>query len=150
MFVGEAPGASENVLGRPFVGPAGKLLDAIIGRSVPVGVCYALTNLVGCIPRDLDGNKVGKPEHEDVMACSPRLAEFAELARSRLVVAVGAEAKMYLSPSSRIGRVITFPGDPYVVCIQHPAHILRMNVAQQGLEIQRCVVTLTNAVADLT
>src|SRR5262245_29940694 len=83
-FVGEAPGISENLLGEPFVGPAGHLLDRIIQqaslwytevlkRPPPT---YCLTNLIMCIPLDEDGVKAAEPSPVEVEACSGRLKEF--------------------------------------------------------------------------
>lgn len=153
LFVGEAPGESENVLGKPFVGPAGKLLDHVIAKALgnPPPLRLAFTNLVGCIPREEDGSKSTEPDHDDVMACAPRLTEFIGLCNPRLLVCVGKLAREYVGSRSLNG--VQLPdrllGRVRIVNIHHPAFILRMNVAQQGLEVQRCVVTLSNAVGDL-
>ncbi len=50
LFIGEAPGASEDALGKPFIGPAGKVLDDIITVALDGQYDYALTNLVACYP----------------------------------------------------------------------------------------------------
>lgn len=147
LFVGEAPGESENVLGRPFVGPAGKLLDSIIEDAVDDTMRCAFTNVVGCIPRESTGDKAKEPEHEQILACQGRLEEFIRLANPRLLVCVGALARDYTDPflkdSCKFHRPIPR------VAITHPAHILRANVTNRGLMRQRAVVTLRNAVLEL-
>lgn len=136
LFVGEAPGESENALGLPFVGPAGKLLDRIIGDAVPPQLRIAFTNLVCCIPREEYGGKAMEPDIEDIRSCRDRLREFVTLCKPRLIVRVGKLATKHVK-------------DDGCVDIAHPAAILRANVANQGLMIQKCVVTLSNAVEDL-
>lgn len=148
LFVGEAPGESEDVIGRPFVGPAGRLLDQIIERALPAGTRFAMTNLVGCIPRDEDGGKVSEPDDDCVKACAPRLVDLVDMCKPRIVVRVGKVATYWLDPtlknSVKLGREVQF------VDIVHPAAILRANVAQQGLMVQRCVVTLQTAIEELS
>lgn len=159
LFIGEGPGESEDSLGAPFVGPAGQLLDRIVNRAglpskhvdLPNNtwrlLTWAFTNLVCCIPRDEDGGKATEPDDEAIDACSVRLVEFVELASPKLIVCVGKLAKDWLDPgwkhSIQLHRKIP------LVDILHPAAILRANVAQQGLMIQRCVVQLRNAVEEL-
>src|SRR5262245_33856687 len=101
LFIGEAPGESENVIGQPFVGPAGQLLDRIIERALPEGTSYALTNLVCCIPRDDEGKKPNEPGVEHVDACSPRLTDFVRICDPELIVAVGSTARNWLDPKCR-------------------------------------------------
>lgn len=161
LFVGEAPGVNEDALGRPFVGPAGHLLDDVIRRAIPEGVSYALTNLVGCIPRDEDGKKAGTPEDEQIKACAGRLVELIGIAVPRLIVAVGKLPEEWLDPqykrncwaAGNPGKTTPAGGWPGTgiprVAISHPAAILRAPVAQQNLMIRRCVVTLTKAVEKL-
>lgn len=148
LFIGEAPGESEDVIGEPFVGPAGKLLDQIIRQALRrwPNLTYAMTNLVGCIPRDANGDKVGEPEMESIEACAPRLQDFTEIAHPRLIVCVGALARDWIKPGFAKSTIL--PSKAPSIDIIHPAAILRANVAQKGLLIQRAVVTLTNAVED--
>ena len=157
LFIGEAPGASEDVLGLPFVGPAGKLLDAIISEAMwiddatnPQGAMaevvretprLAFTNLVCCLPTDEFGDK-GEPEESDIRKCSTRLAEFVAIARPKLAVCVGALASKHVN-RMRTGLGL---GDARLCDIVHPAAILRATYAQKGLMRQRAVVTLRNAV----
>jgi DNA polymerase len=150
LFIGEAPGESENVCGVPFIGPAGKLLDVIVSRafqSAP-GLKWAFTNVVACIPREADGAKAGEPEDESVLACKPRLEEFIAMCSPRLVVAVGSVAEGWLDQGYKHSIQLPSPR-PAQIAISHPAYILRSNVAMRGLAVQRAVVTISNALEDL-
>lgn len=144
LFVGEAPGISENALNSPFVGPVGRYMDQIIDEAVDR--CHALlgnlpvldiafTNVVCCIPYDETG-MVSKPEKVHIQACSQRLDEFVEIAYPKLIVTVGDVARQAL-----LGK--------YVQCLHstmmHPGAIYKMPVAQQGLAIKRCVVSVRDA-----
>lgn len=150
LFIGEAPGESEDVHGKPFVGPAGHKLDEVITRSIPSssGIRYALTNLVACIPLDEDGLKTAQPEDDCIKACMPRLQEFIAICRPRLIVCVGSLARDWFDQKMRDS--IKVDRGVKIVSIMHPAAILRKNIAMQGLELQRCIVTIQNAVEELT
>ena len=224
LFVGEAPGVSEDVLGRPFVGPAGKLLDEIVERALDGQYDYAITNLVACIPKavppvvvnkrtddfDVDitrkgkwgnpfrigpdgsrsevlgkyagwlpeqdallkslpelsgkllgcvcvplachGNvllrawykhvgadKLSEPPEESIKACAPRLRELIAIAKPRVLVRVGRLATKHCK----------FPVGVSCIDVIHPAAILRMDVSQQGLAVQRCVAAIEAALDDL-
>lgn len=145
MFIGEAPGASENVLGQPFVGPAGQLLDDIINDAVrQAGIerpRIAFTNLIACIPKGDDGTKVKEPSEESIQACSPRLDEIFLMCSPRLIVYVGKLPEKHLQHYRG--------GGTNAVGIVHPAAILRADITQRGLLTQRARVILTDALEDL-
>lgn len=163
LLCGEAPGESENVLGQPFVGPAGHLLDRIMARALAPfpGVRWVVTNLVCCIPRDPEkGGKLAVPLPEEVRACAPRLLEFIDLARPRLLVAVGAEARDWLD--EKRGHNVWFGGKaprlkdraaalhpshkiPRIDVI-HPAAVLRMPLVGQTFTAQKAAVQIMTAV----
>lgn len=152
LFVGEAPGESEDVIGQPFVGPAGRLLDDIISRALGGpgtawhGLRLAFTNLVCCIPRyDDEVRKAVEPDCNDVIACQPRLREFITVCEPRMVVAVGSLAAKWL----RLRREYGIADSVGIIEIVHPAAILRANIAQQGLAAQRCVVQLRAAIEQM-
>lgn len=136
LFIGEAPGQSEDVIGKPFVGPAGKLLGYIIDESIGDRFSCCIANLVRCIPLGEDGDKVSEPPKESIKACRPYLIELMELCRPRLIVCVGKLALKWL-PST----------DAAIVEIIHPAAILRADISQKGLAIQRSIITLLDAAA---
>lgn len=150
LFIGEAPGASEDVIGKPFVGPAGKLLDKIIGLGIFGQYNYVMTNLVACIPKGDDGSKVGEPSKECIEACSFRLKEFVQLVKPKLVVLVGRLAAKHVYGQAQFDPPWLVPPD-YLDFLEiiHPAAILRMDVSQKGLAIKRCVVIMENAVENL-
>lgn len=140
VFVGEAPGVSEDTLGLPFMGPAGHLLDDIIDRALPAGTRYAMTNLVACFPQEAKARGENEPDAEDILACRPRLLEFIDLCHPRLVVRVGRLAGDWCEHNA-YGKV----RGAEVCDITHPAAILRMPLAQKQMAVQRCVVIIRNA-----
>jgi uracil-DNA glycosylase family 4 len=152
LFIGEAPGESENVLGKPFCGPAGQLLDRIVAAGIGQdAVRHAYTNLVACIPREPVGDATGgpttyvgkaaEPPDKAIEACDPRLREIVTIARPKLIVCVGKLASKWV-PRMELGRKIP------MIDMVHPAAIMRAATAQQGLVIQKAVVTLATALED--
>lgn len=141
LFIGEAPGMSEDAMGLPFKGPAGDLLDQIIARALPQGTTCLLTNLVACYPREAKERGDNEPERGEIMGCRPRLVELANLCQPKLVVTVGGLAENYVKP------ICTGPH----VSIVHPAHILaRMPAAQKGFAVNKCVAQISCALEELT
>ncbi len=154
-FIGEAPGESEDAIGQPFMGPAGKLLDTIIRQALPghwedkVWIPHlriAYTNIVCCIPREEDGLKATEPDDDSVIACQPRLVEFVRIAQPKLIVCVGAMARDWLSPGYQHSAPI--PRDIPRIDVTHPAAVLRANVVMKGLMAQRIEVSLHNAIEE--
>ncbi len=125
MVVGEAPGADEDRLGEPFVGRAGKLLDAMLAA---IGLsrrenCY-IANILKCRPPN---NRDPRPE--EVANCLPYLERQIELVAPRALLAVGRIAAQNLlgvtTPIGRLrGKVHDYRGIPVVVTY-HPAYLLR-------------------------
>lgn len=163
VFIGEAPGASEDVLGIPFSGPAGiHLQKYVIERSirhrregdklVPTDVKYAVMNLTGCIPRDEQGLKSGAPDPKDIKACAPRLLELLDLCQPKLIVCVGKEAETALDPYSKHSVLLVNPrGQKYLrvpqVAIIHPSYIIsKMHLTNQGLAFQRAALIVEQAI----
>lgn len=145
LFVGEAPGPSENVVGQPFIGPAGRLLDEIIRQAtadLPTKFRFAFTNVVGCMPAHQESvKKFDEPDDEQVEDCTPRLLEFIGLAKPRLLVMVGKTAADWLTA----GYKHSIPhGVPNTLGMMHPAAILRGNEAQKTMSVQRCVINLAD------
>lgn len=163
MFCGEAPGKSEDILGQPFIGPAGQLLDTMIAGALDMtadsGSCmlrFAFTNVICCIPLDSDGDKTEEPPDEAMRACAKRLEEFVAIAKPKLIVCVGTVAQDWLMTNknkmSRKGK----PGHPVLgdwqgkmVEIVHPAHVLRAPVISRELTVKRNIMKLANAFKDL-
>lgn len=152
LFLGEAPGESEDVIGQPFIGPAGKLLDQIIERSIGEvnqhraadgqnGLSYGMTNLVGCLPRGEDGAKTGEPEGPEIRQCAPRVEDLVDMCSPLLIINVGALARKWLDSVLPHRQMKS-------ASIEHPASILRANIAQRGLAIQKAIVTIRSALLE--
>ncbi len=125
LFVGEGPGADEDEQGEPFVGQAGKLLDAMLAAiGLKRGRDAYIANVVKCRP---PGNRT--PTAAEAAACAPFLDRQIELIAPRLVVALGKTAATRLlgdvgSLAGLRGRVHEYRGIPLVVTY-HPAYLLR-------------------------
>ncbi|MBI5329988.1 MAG: transposase [Betaproteobacteria bacterium] len=125
LFVGEAPGAEEDRQGEPFVGQAGKLLDAMLAAiRLRRGENVFIANVLKSRP---PANR--DPEPAEVAACLPYLERQIELIRPKLIVALGRfAAQSLLSTDTAIGklrgRVHAYQGVPMVVTY-HPAYLLR-------------------------
>jgi len=125
LLVGEGPGAEEDERGEPFVGQAGKLLDAMLAAiDLRRGEDVYIANAVKCRP---PGNRT--PEAEETAACWPYLERQIELLQPKLIVALGRPAAQTLLQAevkvgeSR-GRLFDFRGIPLIVTY-HPAYLLR-------------------------
>ena len=153
LFVAEAPGASEDSIGLPLVGPTGMSLDDQIGRaaaecSVVRDWRFAYTNVVGCIPTDEDGLNAGPPDAEAVEKCRPRLEEFVAMADPKLIVCVGTVAHREFESGPKGARYVHTVKHPIgckVIGITHPAYMLRAPAAQRGMLERRNVVLLMDA-----
>lgn len=125
LIVGEAPGAEEDRQGEPFVGQAGKLLDAMLAAiDLKRGVRVYIANVLKSRP---PANRDPRPE--EVAACLPYLERQIDLIQPKLIVALGRFAAQSLlatdnSISKLRGRVHAYRGVPLVVTY-HPAYLLR-------------------------
>lgn len=131
LLVGEAPGAEEDKCGEPFVGRAGKLLDAMLAALGLVRDEVFITNIVKCRP---PGNR--NPEPEEAAACSGYLAKQIEWVAPKLILAMGGVAAHNLlgveTPVGRMrGRLHQGPNDVPVVVTYHPAYLLRTPIAKR-------------------
>ena len=130
MFVGEAPGADEDLQGEPFVGKAGQLLTKIIETmGFPRSEVY-IANVLKCRP-DMPSGESGnrKPRPDEMATCLPYLVEQIEIIQPRAMVALGATAMEGLigatDPMNRLrGRWHEFNGIP-LMATYHPAYLLR-------------------------
>lgn len=149
LFCGESPGQSENMIGVPFVGKAGKLLDRIIFKVFgPISqrkYRLAYNNVIACIPI-VSGHEKEEPDASCVKQCKPRLEEFIKISQPKLIVAVGTTANEWLDKSYKHG--IKFADTIPLVTIQHPAFILRLPAPAQPLAEHRATVVLSSAVTE--
>lgn len=125
LFVGEGPGADEDEKGEPFVGQAGKLLDAMLAAiELKRGNKVYIANAVKCRPPN---NRT--PEPGETAACWPFLARQIELIQPKLIVTLGKPSAQTLlqqevTISRERGVVHDFAGIPLIVTY-HPAYLLR-------------------------
>lgn len=141
MFVGEAPGAEEDVQGEPFVGAAGQKLTQIIQAMGLTRAKVFIANVLKCRP-DTPGQAYGnrKPRPDEMATCLPYLQEQIELMQPEAIVALGATAMEGLFGENQVfitkarGRWRTFRGIP-VMPTYHPSYILR----NQALTVKRQV-----------
>ena len=125
LLVGEGPGAEEDARGEPFVGPAGKLLDAILAAlGLSRGKDVYIANAVKCRPPN---NRT--PEPAEIDACRPYLERQIALIAPRIIVALGRPAaqallKRELAIKDARGQVFDVAGIPLIVTY-HPAYLLR-------------------------
>ncbi len=123
VFVGEGPGAEEDRLGEPFVGPAGQLLDRMITAMGYARDEVYICNVVKCRPPE---NRTPRPE--EAIACAKYLVPQIDLVRPTLIVALGrcAAENLGVAPpeGSWRGRFGSYRGIP-VMPTYHPAYLLR-------------------------
>lgn len=133
VFVGEQPGDKEDLAGRPFVGPAGKLFDLCLEEAGIDRSCCYVTNAVKHFKYQIRGKRRlhSKPNAGEIQRCAWWLGAELDLLKLSLVVALGATAVYsLLGPKSRImkerGSVIHFPARPPVLVTVHPSYLLRV------------------------
>ena len=170
VLIGEGPGESEDALGSPFVGPAGRQLNHIVERAFPghmelaedgwtehwiCDVRCAFTNLVACFPRNAKKTASHEPEPAEVKACSPRLVEFVRMCKPKLIVRVGKLASKYVYGQAQFSirkdhSLEWLPRNQFLhfVDMVHPAAILRAPLANRGLMVQKAVVVLSEALEE--
>ena len=124
MFVGEGPGADEDVQGIPFVGRAGQLLTKMIEAMGFRRDDVYIANVVKCRPPD---NR--NPEPDEIASCEPFLFRQIEAIRPKVIVALGSFAAKTLlrtqDPISRLrGRVYEYHGAKLIPTF-HPSFLLR-------------------------
>lgn len=124
MFVGEAPGADEDIQGEPFVGRAGQLLTKMIEAMGFKRSEVYIANVLKCRP---PGNR--NPEPDEIQQCQPFLFRQIASIRPKVIIALGAFAARTLletqDPISRLrGRVYDFRGAKLIPTF-HPSFLLR-------------------------
>lgn len=170
LFIGEAPGESEDSIGVPFIGPAGGMLDSLMFQSYPAdGNCielrrgevgnamgrtsYAITNIVACIPRSpvaIGTGELRTPHKEEAAACQPRLSEILHMASPKLVVCLGDIAKRFFAP---LIKAKTGGWQGHTLHLIHPSRILRLqeeNPNMASLLEKKFVIALSAALRELS
>lgn len=124
LFVGEAPGAEEDRLGRPFVGRSGQYLTEVLARCGVARSDVYITNIVKCRP---PGNR--DPLPDELAACEDYLLRQIEMIRPRIIVTLGRLSMRRWFPEGSItrlhGRARVVEDGRVVVAMFHPAAALR-------------------------
>jgi DNA polymerase len=130
MFIGEAPGADEDLQAEPFVGKAGQLLTKIIAAMGLSRETVYIANILKCRP-DTPGQRYGnrKPTPEEMQTCIPFLHEQIDLIQPQVMVALGGTAvEGLLGLTIPVGRVRgkwqTYRNIPMMPTF-HPSYLLR-------------------------
>jgi len=147
MMIGEQPGDQEDKQGRPFVGPAGKLLDKALEEAEIDRSKVYVTNAVKHFKWEPRGKLRihKKPSMKEINACRPWLDAELETVRPKLIVALGATAAQGLLGSGfRItqehGKLQNAPGLPPIVATLHPSAILRTQTDEERHSQMRTLV----------
>ena len=126
MIIGEAPGADEDRMGEPFVGRAGRLLNAMLGAVGLARDSVYIANIIKCRPP-----KNRDPKPDETASCAPYLKRQIELVQPKVILAVGrVAAQNLLGTTTAIGRLRgqihrePVSGTPVLVTY-HPAYLLR-------------------------
>jgi len=132
MLVGEQPGDYEDVTGKPFVGPAGKIMDRALEEAGIDRSKVYVTNAVKHFKWEPRGKRRihQKPNSREIAACRPWLEAELRIVKPKLVVAMGATAAQTIfGPSFRVtrerGKVLSSKIAPRVLATVHPSSLLR-------------------------
>jgi uracil-DNA glycosylase len=132
MMIAEQPGDYEDVAGRPFVGPAGKMLDRALEEAGIDRDQVYMTNAVKHFKWEPRGKRRihQKPSARDIAACRPWLEAELRLVEPKLVVCLGSTAAQTIfGPAFRVtrqrGQVLESPFAKKVVATVHPSSLLR-------------------------
>jgi len=132
MLVGEQPGDHEDVAGKPFVGPAGKIMDRALEDAGIDRLQVYVTNAVKHFKWEPRGKRRihQKPNSREIAACRPWLEAELRIVRPNLVVAMGATAAQAIfGPGFRVtrerGKVLSSKLAPRVLATVHPSSLLR-------------------------
>jgi uracil-DNA glycosylase len=157
LFVGEQPGDKEDLEGKPFVGPAGAVLDkALVEAGIERKQTY-VTNAVKHFKWEPRGKRRihKKPNSLEIAACRQWLDAEIELVRPEVIVCLGATAaQALLGRSYRVtqhrGRFVDSPLAPRVAATVHPSSILRApDDESRHAEMRRFVDDLKRIAAEL-
>ncbi len=122
MFIGEAPGRSEDEKGKPFVGAAGRILDDLLKKTGIERSQVFITNIVKCRPPN---NRV--PEEDELIACRPYLDRQIALIKPKVICILGRTAYSSILGGSSItanrGKIVERSGQKYFSTF-HPAAVI--------------------------
>ncbi|HKS26052.1 MAG TPA: UdgX family uracil-DNA binding protein [Thermoanaerobaculia bacterium] len=132
MFIGEQPGDKEDLAGRPFVGPAGALLDKALGEAGIDRTKVYVTNVVKHFKWEPRGKRRihKKPNGTEINACRPWLDAEIRVVKPQAIICLGSTAaQAVIGPKFRVsvqrGEFVKSPLAPLVTATVHPSSILR-------------------------
>lgn len=155
ILVGEQPGNDEDLQGKPFVGPAGRVLnDGLAEAGIERKDAY-VTNVVKHFKWEPQGKRRlhKKPSSREIAACMPWLDKEIELIEPRVLVCLGATAAQALlgrdfKVSTRRGQLVPNQFAPHALATVHPSSILRQPTsADRHREMERFIADLKVAAA---
>ena len=156
MLVGETPGDQEDRQGRPFVGPAGKLLDRCLEAAGIDRTEAYVTNVVKHFKWTERGKRRlhGKPSAGEIRACKPWYEAETVVVKPHVLLLLGATAaQATLGPDFRVsrqrGEFVPSNLAPYVLATVHPSSLLRGEPATHDEEIARFAADLRKAATAL-
>jgi uracil-DNA glycosylase len=124
MFIGEGPGEQEDIQGKPFVGPAGQLLDVLLEALMLKPDDYYIANVVKCRPPN---NRI--PDDAEAEKCLPYLRNQVALIRPRIIVCLGSTAARYVISKdikiTQIRGIWVEQKGCFIMPTFHPAALLR-------------------------
>ena len=153
MLVGEQPGDQEDLQGQPFVGPAGKLLDAALERAGIAREQTYITNAVKHFKWEPRGKRRihKKPNTAEIAACRPWLEAEIAAVQPKIIVCLGATAAQSLlgrdfRVTQQRGQLLKSKLAPLVMATVHPSSILRApDEETRHAEMQRFIEDLRKA-----
>ena len=155
MFVGEQPGNDEDLAGRPFVGPAGRVLDQALEEAGIDRTETYVTNAVKHFKWEPRGKRRihQKPNWSEMTACRPWLEAEIELVKPKIVVALGSTAAQTLlgrqfRVTKQRGVPVDSPIAPVIIATVHPSSILRERDEEARREAMRSLVDDLRVVAE--
>lgn len=132
LFIGEGPGANEDMQGRPFVGAAGKFLDELLGKANLKRPNVFICNVVKCRP---PSNR--DPEPDEITPCGEYLDRQIAAINPKVIVTLGRFSMAKFFPNARISQIhgqVSKIGDRLVVAMYHPAAALHQPALRGDLE----------------
>ena len=155
MLVGEQPGDREDREGRPFVGPAGQMLDRALAEAGIDRQGVYVTNAVKHFKFEPRGKRRihQKPTYKEVVACRPWLQDEIEFVAPRTIVALGATAAQSLMGRTVVigrerGRLQPYAADRLLLVTIHPSYLLRLPDERSRTTEYHRFVTELQMVAD--
>jgi uracil-DNA glycosylase family protein len=156
LFVGEQPGNDEDLAGRPFVGPAGRVLDEGLEQAGIDRTLAYVTNVVKHFKWEPRGKRRihAKPNWAEIAACRPWLDAELEVVKPKVLVCLGATAaQALLGRQFRVTKQRGVPVEsdlaPHVIATVHPSSILRQETEQDRQAAMAAFVADLKVVAKL-